>query len=691
LDEKGSQWCASNCNFELLMVPFIRKSFPLVAIALFVGALIWALSFERLPPADFTFINSTEIQSVDPAKTSGIPEHRIIDAVFEGLYREWPDERDSSLLVPQPALAASHTLSADKKIYTFHLRRNARWSNGDPITSHDFRWSWRRFLHPDIASEYAYELYYLKNAKKYNTSVVEEGDRVEVELADSGRSDGQIFPRGKIVAGVVERIIKPEKPILADGAAKEQRENAEADWKRTWTYVVDVKPGSGDDVQWLADGELRKFSKEPSDDEAEKCEHVLVHFESEVGVRAPDDYTLVVELNNPVPYFLYLAAFYPLYPVHRESVEKYGDPLWTKPENLVTSGPYRIKFRRLRDRIRLEKNPDYWNADAIELNTIDALAVTSETTQLNMYMDRQADWIETVPNAIIPILKQRDDFITGPQLTTYFYRLNVTREPLNDHRVRQALNMAVNKAEICERITRAGQLPARGFVPPFIDNWRGAMCGDYDPQRARELLAAAGFPGGRGMRKLEILYNKSEAHQVIAEVLGKQWNDNLGIEVEFRMLEWGVYQDTTSKLAYDVARGGWVADYPDPITFLNMFIEDGGNNETGWSNEQYEKLLAAAEREPDEARRFEILRDAEAVLLDDWRAVRDDEIREQLLAKQKEDPTLGGMPLIPVYYYVSVNMVQPYVKGFHPTRRDLHPLHVIEVDQEAKRAAMKSK
>ena len=414
----------------------VRRIFPYLLAVLVLAAVGWAVSFGTLPPADFTFINGTEVQSIDPAIVTGVPEGRIINGIFEGLYRPMPDPDEPTNLRPTPAIAESCDISADGKTYTFHIRESARWSNGDPITADDFVWSWLRFLHPEVPNQYAYQLHYIVGARKYNygTKELEIGDRVEIELADRVK-DEQLFPRGTILAGVLTAIEKPPEPTLDDGASDDDRKEADAAWKKRWVFEVDVKPSPDGDVSWNAPGKVQRFSKD-KDVAATTCKHVLYHF-GEVGVDAPDKRTLVVELNAPTPYFLHLAAFYPCYPVNRKCVEEHGSPNWTKPENIVCSGPFVPEFRRIRDRIRLRRNPKYWDAERVELETIDALAVESQVTQLNMYMNGQADWATDIPTTIISEVKDRDDFLSEPQLATYFYRLNVTADnaPLDDARV----------------------------------------------------------------------------------------------------------------------------------------------------------------------------------------------------------------------------------------------------------------
>ncbi|PHS05160.1 MAG: peptide-binding protein [Blastopirellula sp.] len=652
-------------------MPFsLRKIFPYLFPLFFIAALIPVLRFEDLPPADFSFSNGTEPQSIDPAKVTGAPEGRIINALFEGLYRQMPDPEDFSAMKPVPALASGHTLSEDKKTYTFTIRDGATWSDGTPITAYDWTFSWQRFLHPETAAEYAYQLWYLTNAEKYTGSKLEVGDKVEIELDDRQYPD-QHFPRGTILSGLLNKLEK----------IKTGEKDKEGKPKTVNIYHVEMKPETNGIVDWKAAGELRKFTNIGTPEKisephgAEKVRQVLIHF-SEVGVKAVDDKTLVVTLKNPTPYFLELASFYPLYPVQRECVEKYGFPDWTQTDNIVTSGPYLLDFRKLRDRIRLKKNPKYWDLDSVKLNIIDAFAVQSDTTILNMYLDGQLDWGNTVPNASIENLKARDvdngtnELKIAPMLSTYFYRMNVNRPPLDNPKVRRAINLAINKQDIVEFVTRAGQIPAHSFVPTGLPGYKEGMSGEYNPEEARRLLAEAGFPGGIGpdgekMRKIEILYNTNEGHRDIAEVIQSQLEENLSITVSLANIEWSAFLKKTHDMKYDIARAGWIADYPDPNTFLDMFVTDGDNNQTGWSNKKYDQLIADAMQEPDPAKRLNILSEAEQIFMDE-------------------------MPISPIYYYVSLNLVRPYVKNFHPNIVDLHPLHIIEIDQEMKQEFLKN-
>ena len=649
------------------MNPVSRKLFPYLVVVFGLASLVWAVSFGTLPPADFTFNNEDEVKSLDPSRAFGQPEHRILDVLYEGLLRQIPvpnanpDEQGVVPLQQVPGVALLPEISPDGKTYTFKFRDNAKWSNGDPVTAHDFIWSWRRTLHPDLASQYAYQLYYIVGAKKYNTLDIAAGDRVEVELAD--RPDElQPFPRGTIVRGVLKTVVKSPEPEWPEKAAKKARDKLEAAWRRNWTFIVEEKLSVGGQIDWDRPGKLRAFSRDPlgsppkTIQTIEPCLHVLSDFDSTVGLAAPDAKTLVVKLNDSTPFFSELTTFYPLYPMHRPTVEKYGAPNWTKAEHIVGNGPYTLQFRRLRDRIRLHKNPLYWDAGNVSLEIIDALAVKSETTALNMFLKGQADWTTKPPNTIIPELKLRPDYVCAPALIVYFYRLNVARKPLDDARIRRALNMAIDKQEICDRVTKAGQRPARSLVPVGMPGYVSPQCGEFNLDEAKRLLAEAGYPGGQGLPKIQILYNTSEGHRDIAEVIQQHWR-KIGVDADLRNLEWSVYLDSVHKADYDVARAGWVPDYADPNTYLDMFVTGGTHNNTNWGNPEYDRLIAAAGRETDSKKRLQIFHQAEEILMHE-------------------------LPIIPIYFYVSINMVNDRVEGFAPNVQDKHPLHTLKVKKK---------
>ncbi|MGC3969854.1 MAG: peptide ABC transporter substrate-binding protein [Pirellulales bacterium] len=612
-----------------------RKLLPWLFPAVLIGAAAWALSIGTLPPADFAFCNGTEAKSVDPHRINGQPEGRVADALFEGLCRRHP-----KTLEPIPAVAESWTISDDKKTYTFKFRSDAKWSDGTPVTADDFYYSWRRCLLPATGGEYAYQLFYIKNAARYTKRQFGEGDPVEVELLKTPGTNESV--RGSLLFGKLKTVEGQAPDEKAFGTATDDRR----------VYVVET------------DGKTRRFTTSPNVSGAERCETVLYDFR-EVGVKVVDPQTLVVTLENPTPYFLDIVAYYPMFPVNRRCVEAHGYPAWTKPENIVGNGAFRLEFRRIRDRIRLRKSDTYWNRANVSFNTVDVLAAENLVTMLNLYLTGEADWITDIPNSAIPELMRTrpKEFAPVPQLASYFYRVNVTRKPLDDPRVRRALSMAVNRQEIVEKVTKSGQIPALSIVPPGINGYTPAFGNAENISAARKLLAEAGYPDGRGFPKIEILYNTHETHKSIAELLQHQWKQNLGIDVGLRNQEWGVFNSSQRKLDYDVSRMGWIGDYNDPNTFLDMWTTGNENNQTGWGNKEYDRLLKAAAAEGDPQKRMRMLQDAEAIATNE-------------------------LPVIPLYYYVSKDMIRSYVDGYYDNIRDEHPLWSMSIDPAKKAAAL---
>ena len=610
-----------------------RTWFLVVMFVAGLAAVAWAVYGSRLPPADFTFINETEVASVDPALITGQPEGRIAWAIFEGLIRPRADNN-----LAEPGVAERWEISEDGRVYTFHLRRNAVWSNGDPITTSDFVYSIRRLLDPLTFSRYSYQAWYIENANRYNLggSTLAPGNAVEVELNPPSGVPNTV--RGKLLLGKLARI-ESSDPTKTEPASGRDR-----------IYVVEI--GGKERSFQIADlGDVLKSGVEP-------CRQVLLDFR-EVGVRAIDDHTLELRLNNPTPYFIDLLGFYPFSPVHQGCLEKHGSPGWTRPENIVTNGAYRLVARRIRDRIRLHRSDNYWDRENVRLAVVDALSVDNRTTALNLYMTGMADWVTVPPAEVLrEFLKSntpRNDLNPAPQLTTYFYLLNTTRPPLDDKRVRQALSMAIDRDEITRVATGAGEVPSYSLVPPSMPNYKQQPAKPHNPEAARKMLAEAGYPDGRGSPKLEILYNTDQQHQAIAELVRKQWLRELGITASLRNEEWASLQDSQQQLKYLVSRRSWGGDYLDPNTYLDMFVTDGENNCSGFANAEYDRLIADAAKELDTQKRTELLETAERLLMDE-------------------------LPIIPIYYYVSRNMVRPQVRGFYNNLQDQHPLHSIWID-----------
>ncbi len=374
---------------------------------------------------------------------------------------------------------------------------------------------------------------------------------------------------------------------------------------------------------------------------------------SSVGVRALDDHTLLVELGSPTPYFLDLCAFPTLHPVPVELIREVGDD-WVKPGRIIGNGPYVLSEWRINDRIRLTKNPRYWNRDAVALETVDILPISKDSVAFNFYESGLADLVMDkglAPISLMDELRGRKDFHAAPFLGSYFLRFNCSKPPFDDPRVRRAFAMTVDKRRLVEKITRAGEVPATGIVPPGIAGYFGPEGLPYDPEAARELLADAGYPEGKGFPLVTYLFNESAQNESLAVELRDMWRRELGVTVTPARQEWKVYLNSLASLDYGIARSSWVGDYPDPNTFLDMFVTGGGNNRTGWSSPEYDNLIAAAATEANPQKRLGILGAAEKSLIE------------------------NEAPVAPIFNYVGIQLYDPNkLGGIEANVLDEHPL-----------------
>jgi oligopeptide transport system substrate-binding protein len=321
-------------------------------------------------------------------------------------------------------------------------------------------------------------------------------------------------------------------------------------------------------------------------------------------------------------------------PVHRASIEtaeKRGES-WLRPgqwpqdgkwgagqPKLVCNGPFTMEEWRLNDRIRVKKNPLYWDAAHVHMQTIDLLPAPSPNTAFNFYHSGIADLMldkSMVPTSLIDELKKRPDYHASPILATYFIRFNCSRKPWNDVRIRKAFALVINKQLITDKVTKAGEPPTDAFVPPGTAGYQPPEGLKRDAELARKLLAEAGYPGGAGFPVVHYLYtNRTETDEKVAVELQAMIRNELGISIQLSKQEWAVYLNSLSGLDYDFCRASWVGDYEDPNTFLDMFTKGSGNNNTGWSNPGYDALIRQAGQETDQQKRFGFFREAETMLL----------------------------------------------------------------------------
>ena len=360
--------------------------------------------------------------------------------------------------------------------------------------------------------------------------------------------------------------------------------------------------------------------------------------------------TLEVEFVHPVPAFAEMCAYHALAPLPPELRRPLAE---RAPAGAVGCGPFRLVARRVRDRVRVEGNPHYWNADAVALGSIDFLTVESQFTALNLFLAGEAHYLPNVPGLAIPALLRRQEerraagsvveFEPSPFLATYFYRFNTTAAPFTDPRVRRALSLAVDRRAIAAALG-AGQPSAFSFVPPWIPGYVPPTPLGFDPEAARTLLAEAGHPGGVGLPVVELLYNSAEVHRQVAEALQDQWRRHLGLRTRLQNQEWKVFLDAQRRLQYQLSRSSWIGDYLDPLTFLEIFRTGHPNNRTGWGDARYDRWL------------------------DEARDVTDPGQRAALLARC-EELLLREAPILPLSFDLGLELVSEEVAGFERNLR----------------------
>ena len=500
--------------------------------------------------------NGTEPQDLDPHVVTGVPESKILMALLEGLVIRHPNG-----LSPLPGIAEKWNVSNDGKTYTFFLRDNAIWSNGDSVTANDFVYSWRRMLTPSLGSKYPDMLYDVIGAEDFNK------------------------------------------------------------------------------------GLLKDFSK--------------------VGVKALDIGTLEVSLRNPAPYFLELLCHYTTRPVHRPTIEKFGEidslgSQWTRPGNFVGNGPFKLSSWELNKLLVVKKSLTYWDADNVQLNEIHFFPVDNATREDLMFRSGKLHVTSTVPQEKIEVYKEKypENLKIDPYYGTYYYRFNTNKEPFDDKLVRQALSLSIDRKQIVDKVQKGGQAEAFSFTPPDKNAFYPSTKLEYDPVRARELLVQAGYEEGT-FPSFELLYNTSEGHQKLAQAIQQMWKKNLNVDVTLTNTDWKVYLSKMSIGDFSVARAGWIGDYVDPKSFLDMMVTGRGNNQTGWSSNRYDSLLLKGANSSSQEERFSFFDEAEHILMDE-------------------------LPVLPIYTYTRIYMLHPDVQGWDSNLLDNHPYQYLSIRKNIK-------
>lgn len=472
-------------------------------------------------------LNSGEPSTIDPGLAEDIPSMSVARAAFDGLLRL--NEKGEL----KEAVAEKYEVSADGLTYTFHLRES-KWTNGDPVTAHDFEYAWKRVLDPKTASGYAYQMYYLKNGQAFNANKAKAED---------------------------------------------------------------------------------------------------------VGVKATDDKTLVVTLENPAPFFPELVASVTYFPVNKKAVE--GNKEWaSKPETYMTNGPFTLKNWEHKSKIEFEKSDSYWDKDAVKLSTLTLNMIEDANTELSMFEKGDLDWagspLGDLPLDALDALKESGKMQAQATAGTYWYIFNTTQKPFDNKKIRQAFATAVNRQEISDNVVPYKSTPATGILPPTMALTPEGYIKDGNVETAKKLLAEGMQEAGiKELPPITIAYNTSEVNSRIATVIQDQWRKAFGIEVKLINKENKVHREDMKQGNFTIGRGSWIGDFNDPINFLEVF--KGGLNTSKWENKEFLDLLAQSAKEGDVAKRKEILKKAEQIVMDE-------------------------MPALPIYYFTYAWVKQDSVK-----------------------------
>jgi ABC-type oligopeptide transport system substrate-binding subunit len=762
--------------------------------------------------------NGAEPQHLDPGLATGTPDGRIIDELFEGLTDYHPET-----LKPLPGVAESVEQDPDQKHFVFHLRKDAKWSNGDPVTAHDFVYSWERVLNPVTGAQYSNILFFFKNAEQYLGETVRlTVNKVEatndapeptlplesrqiVELEDSNAAKTKADTKLASSAGAEQSgkelsadqivLIRNRKSLDKPGGKPEEKEiwlevdaynidledpaevrkinsaTANHGWikaeqvtsffpssnrrvlanqeqlrkkpqgeiVKTFDTREEVSIPAGEEVKiifmegdhakvyWAGKarygylktsnllnpwGEVYRFkvkpqtkdkkeelpppppptpastsapTSEPASAPAPEPAPIiapkpaaaiaesgwvfakdLLMEPSVLGFKAIDDHTLDIQLKSPTTYFLTLLAHYTYRPIHPATYEEWGLE-WTKPEHIVSNGPFTLEYHQRRDRFEMVKSQTYWDKDVVTLEKVIAYSMEDLNTSLMMYKAGYTDLVVSndMPPTYVPVLYDYEnskpkmaDFTVSASLGTYFYRLNTTRKPFDNVKVRQALAMSIDRTKI-PKATQIPVKPADSITPPGIpeSGYNPPDGPQFNVAEAKKLLAEAGYPDGKGFPPISILFNTQEQHKRIAEVVQDQWKTNLGINVTLENKEWKTYLDATQSINYNVARAGWIGDFLDPMTFLDMWTTGNGNNNTGWSNKEFDAMVNQAQDETNPEKRREIMAKMETMLNNE-------------------------MPMIPLYTYVWFSLTKPYIKNYYENMQDKHPLKWVCIETQ---------
>jgi len=522
---------------------------------------------------NMTVCLASEPETIDPALSNTIDAGNMQHHFFEGLIKWIDDGEGNATLDFGQAESMDKEVNEDGTVtYTFKIRDDAKWSDGQPVTAEDFVYSWQRLVNHETASPYNYQL----------------------------------------------DMVKGYEAVAVGTPTGEKTKNED-----------------GEEVDVMEFADL-----------------------STLAVSAPDDHTFVVTLSYDCPYFKEICAFPSTFPVRKDIVE--ANDKWTfEPDTYIGNGPYKMSEWVHNSYIKAVKNENYYGVDKLGPDSITFQLMDDANAILSAFKSETLQFVkDTVPTDEIPTLLADGTLKVQPQIGTYYVAFQTQKAPFTDARVREAFSLVIDRNYIIEKITQTGEVPANAYVPSGVYDAEGPGSDfrevggayysvkdeDYEAncEKARQLLADAGYPNGEGFPTVEYLYNTLDRHRAIGEALQQMWKTQLGIDVSLNNQEWGVFSATRRNGDYTIARQGWVGDYNDPCTFLDMFKTGAGSNDSKYSNAEYDKQIDIAKASSDPAERMKAFHAAEDILMKD-------------------------SAIAPLFFYTSMYMLDDSIEGIYYT------------------------
>ncbi|QQS08859.1 MAG: peptide ABC transporter substrate-binding protein [Phycisphaerales bacterium] len=624
---------------------WVAMAMPVLLLAAVVA--VSALADRPLPRAALTIVDK-DSSTLDLHQMSWSQEFRLARLLHEGLVRHDVLAGDMRVM---PGLAETWEKSEDSTTFTFHLREGLRWSDGRPLTAEHVRESWRRAMLPDAKNDYDKLFGLLKGGREFTA-----------------------WRAGALASYTEVRAATGAFP----SDASHTHGGGPADHLRSARALL-----------------IETYRR----------------FDETVGVEAPDARTLVVELEHPTPHFLDIVAFAPFAAVDVETIERFErldersgvvstDSAWLTPEHLCTSGPFVVSRLRFKRDVRLTKNPNYWAADRVAIDSVEILSIEDPSAQVLAYETGAAEMVAdvTAPYVAEMLAAKREFYAEHQSLVDemrakgaseleidralprdprsrihafpaygmYFYNFNCAPRlrdgrpnPFADARVRKAFALAIDKQRIADDVRRLGETPATTVIPPgAIDGYSSPTGCGFDPEEARRLLADAGHANGQGLPVIEILLNKQGGHELIAQAVQRDWRSILGVEVRLEVKETRVFRDDLKNGNFMVSRASWFGDYGDPQTFLDINRTNDNNNDRQYSNPAYDALLVQSERATTLRERYDLQSRAERMLVEE------------------------EFPLAPIFRYMNVLLFDAHeVRGVSDHARQIQDFSRVSIDR----------